>query len=162
MLLPLRQKVTGDTLSGGAGCDSPGQSRPMPPRLPVQPTSHPQRGLAVACLFRDLQQRGYPGSYGPAASYARRLRQAQGLSPGQHRPQQSLPSVFESPGQPLTPRRATWLVLRRETKRIEAEAQQLAQLQLRSYFVRILFKNVLDNHQLDVHLYIEFPYMLCR
>ena len=30
--------------------------------------------------------------------------------------------------QPLTPRRATWLVLRREAKRTEAEAQQLAQL----------------------------------
>jgi hypothetical protein len=95
-------------------------------------------------------------------AYARRLRQAQGLSPGQHRPRQSLPSVFESPGQPLTPRRATWLVLRRETKRIEAEAQQLAQLQLRGYSVRMLFKNVLDNHQLDVHLCIEFPYRLCR
>jgi hypothetical protein len=62
----------------------------------------------------------------------------------------------------LTPRRATWLVLRRETKRIEAEAQQLAQLQLRGYSVRMLLKNVLDNHQLDVHLCIEFPYMLCR
>jgi len=33
-------------------------------------------------LFRDLQQCGYPGSYGPVAAYARRLRQAQGLSPG--------------------------------------------------------------------------------
>ncbi len=30
--------------------------------------------------------------------------------------------------QPLTPRRATWLVLRREEQRTEAEAQQLAQL----------------------------------
>jgi hypothetical protein len=30
----------------------------------------------------------------------------------------------------LTPCRATWLVLRRETKRIEAEAYQLGQLQL--------------------------------
>jgi len=77
-------------------------------------------------LFRDLQQRGYPGSYGPVAAYARRLRQAQGLSPGQRRPRQSLPSVAESPCQPLTPRRATWLVLRRETKRTETEAQQLA------------------------------------
>jgi transposase len=79
-------------------------------------------------LFRDIQQRGYPGSYGPVAAYARRLRQAQGLSPGQRRPRQSLPSVAESSCQPLTPRRATWLVLRRETKRTEAEAQQLAHL----------------------------------
>jgi transposase len=79
-------------------------------------------------LFRDLQQRGYPGSYGPVAAYARRLREAQGLAPGQRRPRQSLPSVAEPVCQPLTPRRATWLVLRREAKRTEAEVQQLAQL----------------------------------
>ena len=79
-------------------------------------------------LFRDLQQRGYPGSYGPVAAYARRLRQAQGLSPGQRRPRQALPSVAEPVCQPLTPRRATWLVLRRTTKRTEAETQQLTQL----------------------------------
>ena len=79
-------------------------------------------------LFRDLQQRGYAGSYGPVAAYARRLRQAQGLSPGQRRPRQSLPRVAEPGCQPLTPRRATGLVLRREEKRTEAEAQQLAQV----------------------------------
>src|SRR4029453_16564452 len=39
-----------------------------------------------------------------------------------------LPSVAEPLCQPLTPRRAAWLVLRRETKRTEAEAQQLAHL----------------------------------
>jgi transposase len=79
-------------------------------------------------LFRELRQRGYTGSYGVVAAYARRLRQAQGLSPGQRRPHRSLPVVAEPPGQPLTPRRATWLVLRREEKRTEAETQQLAQL----------------------------------
>ena len=42
-------------------------------------------------LFRDLRQRGYVGGYGVVAAYARRLRQAQGLSPGQRRPQ-ALPS----------------------------------------------------------------------
>jgi len=79
-------------------------------------------------LFRDLQQRGDPGSYGPVAAYARRLRQAQGLAPGQRCPRQSLPSVAEPVCPPLTPRRATWLVLRRATKRPEAETQQLTQL----------------------------------
>jgi transposase len=79
-------------------------------------------------LFRDLRQRGYAGGYGVVAAYARRLRQAQGLSPGQRRPRQVLPSVAEPLCQPLTPRRAAWLVLRRETKRTEAEAQQLAHL----------------------------------
>ena len=79
-------------------------------------------------LFRDLRQRGYAGGYGVVAAYARRLRQAQGLPPGHRRARQPLPAVAEPPCQPLTPRRATWLVLRRETKRTEAEAQQLAQL----------------------------------
>ena len=78
-------------------------------------------------LFRDLRQRGYAGGYGVVAAYARRLRQAQGLPPGHRRARQPLPAVAEPSCQPLTPRRATWLVLRRETKRTEAEAQQLTQ-----------------------------------
>jgi transposase len=79
-------------------------------------------------LFCDLRQRGYAGSYGVVAAYARRLRQAQGLPPGHRCPRQHLPAVAEPPCQPLTPRRATWLVLRRAAKRTEAEAQQLIQL----------------------------------
>jgi transposase len=79
-------------------------------------------------LFRDLRQRGYAGGYGVVAAYARRLRQAQGLPPGHRRARQPLPAVAEPPCPPLTPRRATWLGLRRERQRTEAEAQQLAQL----------------------------------
>jgi transposase len=79
-------------------------------------------------LFRELRQRGYGGSYGVVAAYARRLRQAQGLPPGHRRPRQPLPAVAEPPCQPLTPRRATWLVLRRETQRTAAETQQLPAL----------------------------------
>jgi transposase len=79
-------------------------------------------------LFRDLRQRGYAGGYGVVAAYARRLRQAQGLPPGHRRARQPLPPVAEPPCQPLTPRRATWLVLRQASKRTEAEAQQLAHL----------------------------------
>ena len=79
-------------------------------------------------LFRDLRQRGYTGGYGVVAAYARRLRQAQGLPPGHRCPRQPLPAVAEPLCQPLTPRRATWLVLRRETQYTEAEAQQLAHL----------------------------------
>ena len=40
--------------------------------------------------------------------------------------------VAEPVSQPLTPRRATWLVLRRAAQRTEAEAQQLAQLHAHS------------------------------
>jgi transposase len=79
-------------------------------------------------LFRDLRQRGYAGGYGAVAAYARRLRQAQGLPPGHRCPRQPLPAVAEPPCQPLTPRRATWLVLRRAAKRTEAEVHQLTQL----------------------------------
>jgi transposase len=79
-------------------------------------------------LFRDLRQRGYAGGYGVVAAYARRLRQAQGLPPGHRRARQPLPAVAEPSCPPLTPRRATWLVLRHEAKRTEAETQQLLQL----------------------------------
>jgi transposase len=79
-------------------------------------------------LFRDLQQRGSPGSYGPVAAYARRVRQALGLALGQRCPRGSLPRVAEPVCQPLTPRRATWLVLRREATRTAAEVQQLTLL----------------------------------
>jgi transposase len=78
--------------------------------------------------LRDLQQQGYAGSYGLVAADARRLRQAQGLAPGQRCTRQMLPVVAESPSQALTPRRATWLVLRREAQRTAAEAAQLARL----------------------------------
>jgi transposase len=79
-------------------------------------------------LFRDLRQRGYGGGYGVVAAYARRLRQAQGLPPGHRCPRQRLPTVAEPLCQPLTPRRATWLVLRREIKRTDADTQQLTTL----------------------------------
>jgi transposase len=85
-------------------------------------------GYTAMRLFRDLRQRGYADGYGVVAAYARRLRQAQGLPPGHRRPRQLLPAVAEPPCQPLTPRRATWLGLRRETKRTDAETQQLTAL----------------------------------
>jgi len=79
-------------------------------------------------LFRELQPRGYTGSYRRVAASASRLRQAQGLPPRRQGLRQTLPVVVEPACPPLTPRRATWLVLRREAKRTEAETQQLAQL----------------------------------
>src|SRR5262249_58308514 len=79
-------------------------------------------------LLRALPQRGYAGGYGVAAANARRLRQAQGLPPGHRCPRQPLPAVAEPLCQPWTPRRATGLVLRRETKRTDAETQQLTAL----------------------------------
>jgi len=83
-------------------------------------------------LLRELQPRGYPGSYRRVAAYAIRLRQAPGLAPRRQGRRQTLPVVAELASPPLTPRRATWLVLGREDKRTEAEAQQLAQLHAQS------------------------------
>jgi transposase len=79
-------------------------------------------------LFRELQPRGYPGSYATVARYAQRLRQAQGEAPRQRRPRHPLPPVTAPPHRSLTPRRATWLVLRRPEQRRPAEEHLLAQL----------------------------------
>jgi transposase len=83
-------------------------------------------------LFRELQAQGYPGSYRRVTAYVSRIRQAQGLPPRRQGRRQTLPVVAEPMSQPLTPRRATWLVLRREAQRTEAETQQLTQLRTQS------------------------------
>jgi len=80
-------------------------------------------------LFRELQQRGYAGSYPTVARYAQRLRQAQGQTPRQRKLRQTLPVVAEPASRHLTARRATWLVLRRPERLNDDEAAQLAQLQ---------------------------------
>jgi transposase len=77
-------------------------------------------------LCEDLRHGGYAGRYTLVAAYVRRLRQALGLAPGQRCSPPSLPSVAEPPCKPLTPRRATWLVLRRGEQRTDEEAQQLS------------------------------------
>ena len=80
-------------------------------------------------LFRELQQRGYAGSYPTVARYAQRLRQAQGQTPRQRKLRQTLPVVAEPASRHLTARRATWLVLRRPERLNDDEAAPLAQLQ---------------------------------
>jgi transposase len=82
-------------------------------------------------LFRELQPRGYAGSYVTVARYTQRLRLAQGQPPRQRRPRLMLPAVAEPAARHLTARRATWLVLRRPERQDEHEAAQLAQLQAR-------------------------------
>jgi transposase len=80
-------------------------------------------------LFQEIQARGYTGSYRRVTAYVSRIRQAQGIPPRRQGLRQQLPVVAEPTAPPLTPRRATWLVLRREAQRTEAETHQLAQLQ---------------------------------
>jgi len=83
-------------------------------------------------LFRELQPRGYTGSSRRVTASVSRIRQAQGLPPRRQGLRQTLPVVAEPAAHPLTPRRATWLVLRRAVQRPEAEAQQLTQLRAQS------------------------------
>jgi transposase len=59
-------------------------------------------------LFRELQQRGYTGSYPTVARYAQRLRQAQGQTPRQRKLRQTLSVVAAASSRHLTARRATW------------------------------------------------------
>ena len=77
--------------------------------------------------FRRSKRVGTPGAIAasrPMSAASARPR-ASPPPPGRR---QRLPVVAEPVAQPLTPRRVTWLVLRREAKRTEAEAQQLIQL----------------------------------
>jgi transposase len=79
-------------------------------------------------LFRTIRSQGFRGQYGIVALYVRRMRQAQGLAPGPRRSAQPLPAVTEGSRRPLTPRRATWLVLRPSERSTAQDHHQLAQL----------------------------------
>jgi transposase len=80
-------------------------------------------------LFRELQRRGYRGSYATLARYTQRLRQAQeGAAPRRCSRERPLPSVIDPPRRPLTPRTAAWLVLRRPERRDADGTERLARL----------------------------------
>jgi transposase len=79
-------------------------------------------------LFRTIRNQGFQGQYGIVALYVRRMRQAQPLAPWQRRSDQPLPAVTEAPRRRLTPRRATWLVLRPSAGPTDRDDRQLAQL----------------------------------
>jgi hypothetical protein len=91
---------------------------------PITSTTHTRRSpsssprykrhpaASGAHLFRTSRRHGFRGPYGIVALYVRCMRQAQGLVPGQRRSPQPLPAVMEASRRPLTPRRATRLVLR--------------------------------------------------
>src|SRR5262249_2066725 len=78
-------------------------------------------------LFQEIQARGYAGSYRRVTVYVSRIRQAQGIPPRRQARRQRLPAVAEPVAAPLTPRRATWLVLRPAEQPPAAEAQEPAQ-----------------------------------
>ena len=80
-------------------------------------------------LFEEIKGQGYSGSYVTVARYALRLRQAQGLKPRQRVTPKPVLTVSEPTTPYLTPRRATWLVLKRPDKRDETDEQVLMDLQ---------------------------------
>jgi transposase len=79
-------------------------------------------------LFRTIRRHGFRGQYGMVALSVRRMRQEQGLAPRQRRSDQPLPAVTAVSRRPLTPRRATWLVLRPPDQCTPEDHQFLEQL----------------------------------
>lgn len=81
-------------------------------------------------LFREIQTQGFAGNYGLVAAYVKRMRTAQGGARKPHTATAPV-KVTEPSEKPLTPKSATYLVLRREENRQDTEADQelLAQLQ---------------------------------
>ena len=74
-------------------------------------------------LYEALQRQGYRGGRSTVLSYLTQLRKAQGLAP-RTRTVQPAPPVTDPTGQRVTPRQATWLVLR-QPKHVTAEEQAL-------------------------------------
>ena len=83
-------------------------------------------------LFRTIKAQGFQGQYGIVALYVRRLRQAQGRTPQQQGSGRRLPRVLMAPPRPLTPRRATWLVLQAPDQCTAEDQQLLARLPAQS------------------------------
>lgn len=74
-------------------------------------------------LFRELQTQGFTGHYGLVAAYVRRMRMAQGVTAKPPRAP-AVRKVAVPSEKLLTPKSATWLVLRRQEKRKDARADQ--------------------------------------
>jgi transposase len=74
-----------------------------------------------------VQAQGFPGKYSIVAAYTSRLRPPQGRLTRRRR--SGLPATIVEVDKPLTPSRATWLVMRREDKINDDEKKQLARLQ---------------------------------
>jgi transposase len=78
-------------------------------------------------LCHEIQSQGFRGQYSIVADYVSRFRAAQRRVSG-HRASGSPAPIIEA-DKPLTPRGATWLVIRREAKLTDDEKRQLADLQ---------------------------------
>lgn len=78
-------------------------------------------------LYHEIQAQGFPGKYSIVAAYVSRLRPPQGRITRRRR--SGSPVTIVAVDKPLTPSRATWLVMRREATLNDDEKQQLVRLQ---------------------------------
>jgi transposase len=77
-------------------------------------------------LYHEIQVQGFPGKYSGVAAYISRFRPPQGRITRRRKPGSSATSVAVDT--PLTPSRATWLVMRREATLNDDEKSQRARL----------------------------------
>jgi transposase len=70
-------------------------------------------------LYREIVAHGFPGSRTPVAAFVAQLRREEN---------EGEPQFFPTAGEPLTPRKASWLVLRKPERLTDAERMALAQL----------------------------------
>jgi transposase len=82
---------------------------------------------SVLELYRAIQAQGFAGKYSIVAAYVSRLRPPQGRIT--RRRKAGAPAPIVASDKPLTPSRATWLVMRRETTLTDEDKQQLTKLQ---------------------------------
>jgi transposase len=78
-------------------------------------------------LYRAMQAQGFAGKYSLVAAYVSRFRPPQGRITRRRR--SGSPATIVEVDKPLTPSRATWLVMRREAKLNDDAKQQRARLQ---------------------------------
>jgi transposase len=77
-------------------------------------------------LYHEIQAQGFAGKYSIVAAYTSRLRPPPGRIT--RRRKAGAPAPIVTVDKPLTPSRATWLILRREATLTEDEKQQCARL----------------------------------
>jgi transposase len=78
-------------------------------------------------LYHELHAQGFAGKYSIVAAYVSRLRPPQGRIT--RRRKSESPAMIAAVDKPLTPSRATWLIMRREATLTEDEKSQRARLQ---------------------------------
>jgi transposase len=81
---------------------------------------------SVKELYHEIQAQGFPGKYSVVAAYVSLFRPPQGRITRRRRSES--PATIVEVDKPLTPSRATWLIMRREATLNDDEKQQRARL----------------------------------